>query len=452
MGTGGTQRQISKNVDLGGSMTGVNIWFIIIFYLIDIICFIFYSNRIENGKARELPQFLWSGCYLAISVWEQHNWGCFWFGACLFTIFAVVNVWFYDNKRQRRLRFSLFYVASYIMIKAVVYACMRMFLPIVPASATFCVIGRAVVLRLLMLAFLHIVVFRKKWNTDELPRKIFIGVIVTIFGSALFTVSITQSFQSPYFEEVEYGMQLEIVGMLFLMVVTYWLFGRLCIAYQELLEQQQLQADYEKREAHYKEIARSQAEIRKLRHDMKNQLLELDLHIQENLKGERQKEALVMVEDLRGKLDAASPKVYSDCFAINGILRVKFDEARECGIRVEHEIKLGGDLHMERGDMGVILGNLLDNAIEASQNEKSPVIRVKILQKKEQLLLEICNTYTGYVRWQTTKKDCKKHGIGLRSVEQVVKKYNGRLDLHQEKEQVVARVLLMGVVSYCPRS
>ena len=68
-------------------------------------------------------------------------------------------------------------------------------------------------------------------------------------------------------------------------------------------------------------------------------------------------------------------------------------------------------------DMSNILGNLIDNAMEASQGEEEPYIDLTIRQEKTFLVIKIINQYSRDFseNLKTTKKKQKFHGIGIRS-------------------------------------
>lgn len=77
-------------------------------------------------------------------------------------------------------------------------------------------------------------------------------------------------------------------------------------------------------------------------------------------------------------------------------------------------------------DFSSLLGNLLDNAIEASEKEVHPFIEVNIKSVKEYLIINILNKYTeSDSHLETTKSEKHLHGIGIHSVKQTVKKYSG---------------------------
>lgn len=89
-----------------------------------------------------------------------------------------------------------------------------------------------------------------------------------------------------------------------------------------------------------------------------------------------------------------------------------------------------------------LFGNLLDNAIEACEQIKGEERRVNLYLKYqgEMLFIDISNNIdkppvNKNGKWQTTKKDKKIHGYGLKSVEEIVKKYDGEI-AYQIEEKV----------------
>ena len=145
--------------------------------------------------------------------------------------------------------------------------------------------------------------------------------------------------------------------MFLISLLTYWLFERLCRVYNQLLEEQKLKSEYERREIRYQDIEREQEEIRKIRHNIKNQLLELNLQLDGQVDKEYKEEAIALIEEIDESLQSVAENSYSQCFAIDALLRVKLERAKNLGIEVTHQVLMSGKLTMKRGDMGVILGN-----------------------------------------------------------------------------------------------
>ena len=81
-----------------------------------------------------------------------------------------------------------------------------------------------------------------------------------------------------------------------------------------------------------------------------------------------------------------------------------------------------------------ILGNLLDNAIEAAVNTKEPEICLRLTYDKNVLHMQMSNTYQGEIKKQggmliTGKKDKENHGYGMSSVKRSVERCHGQFNI-----------------------
>ncbi|MDE6375630.1 MAG: ATP-binding protein, partial [Ligilactobacillus sp.] len=93
-----------------------------------------------------------------------------------------------------------------------------------------------------------------------------------------------------------------------------------------------------------------------------------------------------------------------------------------------------------------ILGNILDNAIEATPSEKS--IKIMLAFKEVKLIFKVKNPYSG-IRQQNhnklrvgSSKRYGRQGIGLRSIKRRVAKYNGYYDFKAVNGEFTAFVVL----------
>ncbi|MGO1468492.1 MAG: sensor histidine kinase [Tissierella sp.] len=126
---------------------------------------------------------------------------------------------------------------------------------------------------------------------------------------------------------------------------------------------------------------------------------------------------------------------------IDSILNHKLYEASKKEIAISLEVKVPISINIASFDIVVILGNLLDNAIEAtSKSENDKWIDIIIIYKEEILFINIKNTFIGSVYYekdkiQTSKKDIENHGIGLNNIEKILKRYDGVMDIdHDDNE------------------
>ena len=97
--------------------------------------------------------------------------------------------------------------------------------------------------------------------------------------------------------------------------------------------------------------------------------------------------------------------------------------------------------------MNIILGNLLENAIEACQKVSDPWIDIAFKYNDGLLFIEISNPYSGAIIkrdsvFDTTKQDASVHGIGVYSVREAVKRNNGTISFDTENQIFKVDVLL----------
>lgn len=120
---------------------------------------------------------------------------------------------------------------------------------------------------------------------------------------------------------------------------------------------------------------------------------------------------------------------------IDSLINYKHTLVEKEGIKMECNILVPPELPYDSADLCIIIGNLLDNALEATQSlsVESRYINLSITQIKGNLSITIENPYNGKLKKDNTlkllsiKSDIHNHGIGLTSVKQSVDKYNGEL-------------------------
>ncbi|NLI89994.1 MAG: sensor histidine kinase [Epulopiscium sp.] len=99
-------------------------------------------------------------------------------------------------------------------------------------------------------------------------------------------------------------------------------------------------------------------------------------------------------------------------------------------------------------DITVVLGNLLDNAIEAvGKIEEDKYINIKLEYREGKFILEIKNSFNGVIIKEddticTSNLDKENHGIGLKSVKSVVEKYNGIMEIEYDESNFSVKVCI----------
>jgi len=134
--------------------------------------------------------------------------------------------------------------------------------------------------------------------------------------------------------------------------------------------------------------------------------------------------------------------------AVDGILNYKIQEAKDMKIDTELELKIPTQLNIKPFDLGIILGNLLDNAIEAaSKINENKKIQINIYFEKDILCINVVNTFNGNVivkegKYKTTNINKINHGSGLISVNNILGKYNGGIDISNTDTLFTVKIMI----------
>lgn len=185
-------------------------------------------------------------------------------------------------------------------------------------------------------------------------------------------------------------------------------------------EREMLEQEIETCRILYDNIKTGQDELRDIRHDIKNRLNMLCYSLDEN-NIEQARKAIGVLYD---NIDASSRIFYCNNLKVNTMLEYKFAGLPE-NINVQCDIDIPDNLDMDMGDLGVIIGNLLDNSINAVKKiDGEAYINVVMKYSAESLFITIKNSY---IEDNTIKSAVYyiDHGRGIKNVKRLVDKYRG---------------------------
>lgn len=175
-------------------------------------------------------------------------------------------------------------------------------------------------------------------------------------------------------------------------------------------------------------------ETAKIRHDIKN-YISLALNMAEQKK---YTELVQFLENLLDeKINSITSYIKTKRSVLGAILNSKLSKAKSNNIEMQCYI-LSEFENISDMDIGILLANLLDNAIEACErNRLHSEIIVKTWDEAGYYFLEIGNTVESNIlnnnpQLQTNKDNAEIHGVGLRSVRDIVKKYEGMISFEQK--------------------
>jgi sensor histidine kinase regulating citrate/malate metabolism len=119
--------------------------------------------------------------------------------------------------------------------------------------------------------------------------------------------------------------------------------------------------------------------------------------------------------------------------AFDSIINYKLRNAVEKEIELQVDVSVPQKLNIEISDVVTIVGNLLDNAINAVMKVKNKEICLKISFSKGNLFINIKNTFNGDVRCidgEIVSTNGDNHGYGLKNIRAAVEKHNGYVNIH----------------------
>lgn len=178
---------------------------------------------------------------------------------------------------------------------------------------------------------------------------------------------------------------------------------------------------YQSMEANYEE---QQKKI----HDVRNQME----CVRGLLEDKQDSKALEYINHLYGTWEKEGAFINTNHAIVNSILRQKLIYAEQKRVQLVLEVQDLSAVRMEDEDLVIILANLIDNGIEACERlkQKQRVLKLRICLVKNELQISTQNAIEGQVQKErgiivTSKREKRKHGIGLKNIHRIVEKYNG---------------------------
>ena len=194
-------------------------------------------------------------------------------------------------------------------------------------------------------------------------------------------------------------------------------------------------------EKRIREEEKNYREVQLLRHDLKRYLVTYRQLLQEG----KYEVIEADIDKILGKRLNTNHCVYTENTILNAVICEKMEQ---CSIKnIKIEVQVNADKDMDSIEYGVVLSNLLDNAIEAEEQEKEEnrYICLNIGVEQNMIHLVVSNYIAESVLQnntllETSKKNKQLHGIGLRGVKEFVKNKKGEIEIFEENHMFVVHI------------
>ena len=196
---------------------------------------------------------------------------------------------------------------------------------------------------------------------------------------------------------------------------------------------------------HYNEIKLIYKKMSSWRHDYHNHLQVMKALLTLDSKEEH----MEYLNTLNSDLVMVDTMVKTGSILADAILNSKISIAQAQDIHVNAKAKIPSTLILSETELCVIIGNLLDNAVEACvkiREKDKRFIRIYIGIYKKMLYISVSNSIKGKIiisksGYKTTKNTCG-HGLGINNIDRIISKYGGFIN-RQCEEGIFACELML---------
>lgn len=233
------------------------------------------------------------------------------------------------------------------------------------------------------------------------------------------------------------------ISIVVINLVTIEMIAMLNRRNQERMETERLRMQLQYQTQYATAVQQQEENIHRLRHDMRHNMTVIKELVNEN----NREELMEYLARYADQLQAMIAFVRTNNACVDAIINTKLTYAQEKGIEVL--CRIDSNLSSLREiDYCTLLGNLLDNAIEASlKNLTQSEIILEMRCEDEQLLIRVKNridtsVLTKNPQLRTSKGVKHEHGFGIQSVREIADRYDGTVDFYEDSGYFIADVSL----------
>ncbi len=245
----------------------------------------------------------------------------------------------------------------------------------------------------------------------------------------------------------ETGLVIISVGLIIVNFFTFFLYNILSDALFHQYENEVLRLEIQGYANQLDVMLQREEKVKELRHDMKHHMNELKILAAKGENSAIEKYIGEMEDFITNPNEIVSSGNLEIDSVMNYLIRRAKEELRTVNVNVRLPKSVSHSF-----DINVILGNLLENGIEAARQTESKRLDVNIELQQGFLRIQVENSYNGKLekrhQWLlTTKKASGLHGIGLENVRKTVEKYDGIMEVCPDEDMFrVVLILYMSEV------
>lgn len=369
---------------------------------------------------------------------------------CMAVSFIIMQYWGFCKISKLRCFFSciLYYetlMLNHILIYNLFYLVKKKHIPellqeFTPEYMAMCILSK---ITLVMLITIYIYIadhYENKNYTSNIKWVVLIGLMSTFAICMCMNLLI---------DKPPLKLNIVIVFLMFFLcvnnLIAFYTYTRL--SHKAKIETE-LELFRQKRKSDYDLLSDTKQyydKLMRLQHDINNHLL----HILYCIENHTYNNAIEYIKNICNSKIVFSEEIHISNNMLNYIINLKAAQSRESNIKFLGNIEDITDLPMEDFDLCSLLGNIFDNAIESSRNEKiqNRCIITEIYSLSGYKIFEIRNKICQSVLDNnrpllSNKLDKTQHGYGMQQIFSIVQKYNGHIDIYEQHNFFIVKIMI----------
>ncbi len=373
---------------------------------------------IRNYRRQKMAIFLYSGTWLINSIVSILDCGIIFTRISIVLCFIILAFFLYEGDWKIKVVAVTSSIVMGIIVENIVWMFSNTINKPIVNEALGCLCSG-------ILEMLIVILIEKLLSLEHytvIPIYGYINIILLSVASVILAEIVTE-------EVHNYKLSMIALNMICILnISTYYIYRKIAENHKRDLQRTILIQENQMYTNQLKIMQQSQQYIRILRHDMKNHLQLIKLYLSE---GEYEK-AMGYCGKLEEEKEITKEYVRTGNITVDSILNYKLNYiCRKFKCEIICSIDIPSESVISEVDLNIILGNLLDNAADALAKVEKKILDIKIKYERGILYISIYNSYNGKIivdkrgKLLTGKLEKENHGLGLESVERIVKKYNG---------------------------
>lgn len=360
--------------------------------------------------------------------------------ACTFVIAYNYNLKFYN-----KILFTFLLIVLNVIIEVITAILITNVFSVTPETAEsgiFYAFG-ALVSKFLIIVFCYILGTVKTKTLFGKFRKNWVSFYILPVSTFFVTYALYRSMH--YYQDNDFLKNLSLLGLITLIISNLLILKMVNNIHNSIVSENRLLMAEElikQQEKQYELLFENNDKVLKMRHDYKNFVIGLLSEI--NTK--EYDKLSVRLNDELATLDSISSTAICGDSVIDTVVNYKKADAASRGITLNFEYRNVHNINISGIDISLLLGNAIDNAIEATEKiaeEAKRIVDIYLYNKGSQVMIKVINPVTenkSVDKLQTEKG--QMHGYGIVNMKSIAAKYNGTVTFLCE-DKVFTTVILL---------